>query len=191
MQTAMRRLDDPFHAVTANRREGMLDRTSGHSIYWNEAGHPNGMPVCVCHGGPGSGSNPSRRRFYDPAVWRVVMFDQRGCGRSTPAGSLEDNTLEATIGDMEALRAELGIERWVVAGGSWGSTVAVAYAQAHPECCMGLSLTCMWLAREMDIDWCVLFLFFLLDQLSTSRSFGGFSGVVSVKSGGSFLTRFR
>jgi proline iminopeptidase len=151
--TQMRRLDDPFFTVTPTRSEGMLERSGGHSIHWTEAGHPQGMPVVVVHGGPGSSTNASRRRFYDPAVWRIVMFDQRGCGRSTPAGSLVDNTLQHTIGDMEALRELLGIERWVVAGGSWGSTVAVAYAEAHPESCMGLSLTSMWLARELDIEW--------------------------------------
>ena len=111
------------------------------------------MPVVICSGGPGSGMNQSRRRFYDPCAWRIVMFDQRGCGRSTPAGLLVENTLQHTIEYMEALRDLLGIDRWVVAGGSWGSTVAVAYAEAHPDRCLGLSLTSMWLAREADIQW--------------------------------------
>ena len=149
----MRRLDDPFHPVTPLTAEGMLERSGGHSIYWCEAGKPNGMPVCVVHGGPGSGCNDARRRFYEPTSWRIVMFDQRGCGRSTPAGLLTDNTLQHTIADMEALRELLGIGRWVVAGGSWGSTVSLAYAEAHPDRCLGLSLTSMWLARAQDIDW--------------------------------------
>jgi proline iminopeptidase len=111
------------------------------------------MPVVICSGGPGSGMNQSRRRFYDPTAWRIVMFDQRGCGKSTPTGLLTENTLQHTIDDMEALRELLGIDRWVVAGGSWGSTVAVAYAEANPDSCLGLSLTSMWLAREADIHW--------------------------------------
>jgi proline iminopeptidase len=111
------------------------------------------MPVIVCHGGPGGANTPDRRRFYDPDVFRIVQFDQRGCGQSTPAGLLEDNSLQATIADMEALRAHLGIEKWIVAGGSWGSVVAIAYAEAHPGRCLGLNLTATWLCRARDINW--------------------------------------
>ncbi len=149
----VRRLDDPFFPVTPATHQGMLDRPGGHAIHWEVAGNPDGVPVMICHGGPGGANAPARRRFYDPAVFRIVQFDQRGCGLSRPTGLLEGNSLQATIGDMEALRAMLGIGRWMVAGGSWGSTVALAYAQAHPEACLGINLTCMWLCRAKDIDW--------------------------------------
>ena len=148
-----RRLDDPFHPLTPARASGMLERPDGHSIYWDDAGAPDGMPVIFCHGGPGGASAPSRRRFYDPSRFRIVQFDQRGCGRSVPLGRLEGNSLQGTIADMEAIRQILGIERWMVAGGSWGSVVAIAYAAAHPERCLGVNLTCTWLVRRQDIDW--------------------------------------
>ena len=149
----MKRLDDPFFPVRPPRAEGMLARDNGHAIYWEDAGALGGMPVIQCHGGPGGSSNAARRRFYDDALFRIVRFDQRGCGRSTPAGHLDGITLQATIADMEAIREMLGIEKWIVAGGSWGSTVALAYAEAHPDRCLGLNLTCMWLCRAEDIDW--------------------------------------
>lgn len=149
----IRRLDDPFFPVRPARASGMLERAGGHAIYWEDAGDPALLPVILCHGGPGGAASPTRRRFYDPDRFRVVLFDQRGCGKSTPTGLLADNSLQATIADMEAIREMLGIERWVVAGGSWGSVVAIAYAQAHPERCLGLNLTCTWLVRAKDIDW--------------------------------------
>ena len=149
----MKRLDDPFFPVRPPRAEGMLARDNGHAIYWEDAGALGGMPVIQCHGGPGGSSNAARRRFYDDALFRIVRFDQRGCGRSTPAGHLDGISLQATIADMEAIREMLGIEKWIVAGGSWGSTVALAYAEAHPDRCLGLNLTCMWLCRAEDIDW--------------------------------------
>ncbi len=148
-----RRLDDPFHPVLPARASGMLERPGGHAIYWDDAGSPKAMPVIFCHGGPGGASAPARRRFYDPALFRVIQFDQRGCGRSVPVGRLEGTTLQATIADMEAIREMLGIERWIVAGGSWGSVVAIAYAAAHPERCLGVNLTCTWLVRRRDVDW--------------------------------------
>lgn len=153
MNQPMRRLDDPFHPTRPPRAEGMLERGHGHAIHWSDSGDPAAMPVIFCHGGPGGANNLNRRRFYDPDLFRVVQFDQRGCGKSTPVGHLEENSLQATIGDMEALRELLGIERWVVAGGSWGSTVAIAYAEAHPGRCLGLNLTCTWLARTKDVHW--------------------------------------
>jgi proline iminopeptidase len=149
----VRRLDDPFFAVQKPRASGMLERSGGHAIYWEDAGDPGLMPVILCHGGPGGASAPARRRFYDPAKFRVIQFDQRGCGQSTPTGELAGNSLQATIGDMEAIREMLGIGRWMVAGGSWGSVVAVAYGEAHPERCLGINLTCTWLVRAKDIDW--------------------------------------
>jgi proline iminopeptidase len=149
----IRRLDDPFHPVRPARASGLLERPDGHAIYWEDAGDPALMPIILCHGGPGGAGSASRRRFYDPDKFRVILFDQRGCGKSTPTGRLEGNSLQATIADMEAIRAMLGIGRWVVGGGSWGSVVAVAYAEAHPERCLGLNLTCTWLVRAKDIDW--------------------------------------
>ena len=148
----MRRLDDPFFDVTPARREGWLER-GAHRVYWSEAGAEHGLPLVLVHGGPGGSSSPGYRRFLDPSAWRIVQFDQRGCGRSEPAGLLQDNTLQATITDMEALRESLGIDRWVVAGGSWGSTVAIAYAEAHPGRCLGLVLVSTWLCRKRDTDW--------------------------------------
>ena len=148
-----RRLDDPFHPVLPARASGMLARDGGHSIHWEDAGDPGLMPVILCHGGPGGANAPARRRFYDPTKFRVVQFDQRGCGQSTPTGLLAGNSLQATIADMEAIREMLGIERWIVAGGSWGSVVAIAYAEAHPERCLGVNLTCTWLVRPQDVHW--------------------------------------
>ncbi len=153
MMQTIRRLDDPFHPTGRARASGMLDRADGHAIFWEDAGDPSLMPVILCHGGPGGASNASRRRFWDPARFRIIRFDQRGCGQSTPTGRLEGNSLQATIADMEALRERLGITSWVVAGGSWGSIVALAYAQAHPERCLGINLTCTWLGRAKDLAW--------------------------------------
>lgn len=149
----VRRMDDPFFPAGTPRAEGMLARPGGHTIHWSDSGAIGGMPVIVCHGGPGGSNAAFRRRFYDPSLFRIIQFDQRGCGRSTPVGLLAENSLQATIGDMEALRTLLGVERWMVAGGSWGSVVAVAYAEAHPQRCLGLNLTAQWLCRAKDIDW--------------------------------------
>ena len=132
---------------------GMLETGSVHRIYWETSGNPEGVPVLFVHGGPGSGTSPNQRRFFDPARYRIVLFDQRGCGRSTPHGELADNTTPHLIADMEALRRELGIERWLVFGGSWGSTLALAYAEAHPERCRGLVLRGIFLCRKSEIDW--------------------------------------
>jgi proline iminopeptidase len=149
----MRRLDDPFFPVTAARAEGHIDRPGGHRIYWQDAGAAGGLPIVLVHGGPGGSTSDGYRRTLDSTAMRIVQFDQRGCGRSEPAGRLEDNSLQATIGDMEAIRQLLGIERWVVAGGSWGSTVAIAYAEAHPERTLGLVLIATWLVRRKDVHW--------------------------------------
>ncbi len=149
----MRRLDDCLADVGAPRAEGWLARSGGHRVYWLEAGRPDGLPLVLCHGGPGGSSSPAHRRLCDGGLYRIVQFDQRGCGRSEPAGRLEGNSLQETLGDMEALREARGIERWVVAGGSWGSTVALAYSQAFPERCLGLLLVSTWLLRAQDVDW--------------------------------------
>lgn len=132
---------------------GMLDVGGVHRIYWETSGNPDGIPVLFVHGGPGSGTSPNQRRFFDPARYRIILFDQRGCGRSTPHGELADNTTPHLIADMEVLRARLGVERWLVFGGSWGSTLTLAYAEAHPDRCLGLVLRGIFLCRRSEIDW--------------------------------------
>lgn len=132
---------------------GMLGTAGPHRIYWETSGNPDGLPVLFVHGGPGSGTSPNQRRFFDPARYRIVLFDQRGSGRSMPHGELADNTTPHLIEDMEALRRELGIESWLVFGGSWGSTLTLAYAEAHPERCRGLVLRGIFLCRKSEIDW--------------------------------------
>ena len=124
-----------------------------HELYIDEAGDPDGVPVLFIHGGPGSGCDASSRRFYDPAFYRIVIFDQRGCGRSTPHGELSDNTTHALIADMEAIREHLGIESWVLFGGSWGSTLSLLYAQHHPQRVKALILRGIFLCRQRDFDW--------------------------------------
>ncbi|MCH7794566.1 MAG: alpha/beta fold hydrolase, partial [Proteobacteria bacterium] len=107
---------------------GRLERDPPHRLYWEQSGRPDGQPVVFLHGGPGAGASPEHRRFFDPAHYRIVVFDQRGAGRSNPLGELSANTTPHLIADIEALRERLGVERWLVFGGSWGSTLAIAYA---------------------------------------------------------------
>jgi proline iminopeptidase len=134
-------------------RSGLLSVDSGHNIYWEESGNPSGVPVLFLHGGPGSGATPMHRRFFDPHFYRIVIFDQRGAGRSTPAGSVENNTTPHLIGDIETLRQLLGIDAWLIFGGSWGSTLALAYGEAHPERCRGFVLRGIFLCRPSEIEW--------------------------------------
>jgi proline iminopeptidase len=141
-----------FPEISPNQ-SGYLQLDGLHSMYWEESGSPAGIPVVFLHGGPGAGSGPQHRRFFDPANYRVVVFDQRGAGRSRPFGELQDNTTPHLIGDIEALRRHLGIDRWVVFGGSWGSTLALAYAEAQPQSCLGLILRGIFLCRPVEIDW--------------------------------------
>lgn len=131
----------------------MLRVSDIHEVYFEVSGAINGKPVIVCHGGPGGGSTPSMRRYFDPERYRVIVFDQRGCGRSTPHASLEDNTTWALISDMEMLREHLGVERWQVFGGSWGSTLALAYAQTHPDRVMELVLRGIFTLRREELLW--------------------------------------
>ncbi|MAY29244.1 MAG: prolyl aminopeptidase, partial [Aurantimonas sp.] len=112
---------------------GMLDVGDGHRIYWERCGTPGGRPAVFLHGGPGGGCSPAHRRLFDPAVYDVLLFDQRGCGRSTPHAELAANTTWHLVADIERLRAMVGAETWLVFGGSWGSTLALAYAETHPE----------------------------------------------------------
>src|SRR5512137_529194 len=133
--------------------QGMLPLDGLHTMYWETSGNPDGIPVVFLHGGPGGGSSPRHRRFFDPRAYRIVVYDQRGSGRSTPLGELRDNTTQHLIADLETLRRQLGIPRWLVFGGSWGSTLALAYAQAHPDRCLGLVLRGIFLCRQSEIDW--------------------------------------
>ncbi|HYO63432.1 MAG TPA: prolyl aminopeptidase [Pyrinomonadaceae bacterium] len=132
---------------------GRLQVSPVHNLYYEQAGNPDGLPVVFLHGGPGGGTSPDYRRFFDPAAYRVVLFDQRGSGQSTPHASLEENTTWHLVEDIEKLRAHLGLEDWVVFGGSWGSTLALAYAQTHPQRARALVLRGIFLCRPKEIDW--------------------------------------
>jgi proline iminopeptidase len=134
-------------------QQGHLKVSPVHEIYYEQSGNPDGRPVVFVHGGPGGGTEAFQRRFFDPAAYRIVLFDQRGAGKSRPSGSLEDNTTWHLVADMERLREELGIDRWVVFGGSWGSTLGLAYAETHPERVRGLILRGIFLVRPKEIAW--------------------------------------
>lgn len=124
-----------------------------YTIYFEECGTPDGIPVLVVHGGPGAGCNPEQRRFFDPNVYRIILFDQRGCGRSVPVGSLENNNTQALLADMEAIRKELDIDKWLLFGGSWGAALSLLYAQAYPQHVLGMVLRSVLLANQADRDW--------------------------------------
>ena len=134
-------------------RRGMLPVDARHTLYWEECGNPDGVPVLFLHGGPGAGLSPQHRRFFDPAFYRVILFDQRGAGQSTPLGEWRDNTTQLLIADIERLRTMFGIDQWLVFGGSWGSTLALAYGQAHPQVCLGFILRGIFLCTRAEIDW--------------------------------------
>jgi len=145
----------PLFAPLDAYASGMLDVGGKHRLYWEQSGNPAGVPVVFLHGGPGAGTAPAYRRFFDPESYRIVLFDQRGAGRSTPEADLTDNTTGDLIVDIEALRRHLGIERWVVFGGSWGSTLALAYGQSFPERCIGFILRGIFLFSPEEVDWFV------------------------------------
>jgi len=132
---------------------GLLDVGDGHRLYFERCGKPDGLPVLFLHGGPGSGCNPRQRQLFDPARFQVVLFDQRGCGRSTPRGGCHANTTRELIDDIERLRLHLGIGRWLVFGGSWGAALGVAYCSAHPQACLGAILRGSFLTGQPDLDW--------------------------------------
>lgn len=134
-------------------RHGILDVGDGHRMYFEECGNPHGKPVAIVHGGPGGGANATMRRYHDPQQHRILLFDQRGCGRSTPHASLDANTTWHLVADMERLRRHLGIERWQLFGGSWGSTLALAYAQSHPERVTEMILRGIFLLRQAELKW--------------------------------------
>ncbi|WP_395403832.1 alpha/beta fold hydrolase [Pseudoduganella sp. UC29_106] len=136
----------------APRHSGMLQVDDIHTIYWEEVGNPDGIPVVFLHGGPGAGLSPQHRRFFNPDHYRVILFDQRGAGKSTPLGDVRNNTTQLLIEDIERLRTRFGIEKWLVFGGSWGSTLALAYGEAHPERCLGFVLRGIFLCTKKEID---------------------------------------
>ncbi|KMZ12536.1 Proline iminopeptidase [Candidatus Burkholderia humilis] len=136
-----------------NFEEGMLDVGDGHVMYWRTQGPKDEPVMLVVHGGPGGAMNVKWAEALEADKWRIVFFDQRGCGKSTPFGKLEHNGIDALVGDMEKLRVALGIERWAIFGGSWGTTLGIAYGVAHPERCTGFLLRGVFLARREDIDW--------------------------------------
>ena len=132
---------------------GYLPLSGGHVMYWEQAGNPNGRPVLFLHGGPGAGAGAVHRRFFDPNFWRIVIFDQRGAGRSRPLGGLDNNSTSDLVSDIEILRRHLAIERFLLFGGSWGSTLALAYAQAHPLRVAGAVLRGVFLGRPQEVEW--------------------------------------
>src|SRR5947209_2120004 len=142
-----------FYPEIEATHTGMLRVSDLHEIYYEESGNPKGKPVVFVHGGPGGGTEPKQRRFFDPEAYRIVLFDQRGCGKSLPYAELRENTTPDLVADMERLRAHLGIARWQVFGGSWGSTLPLAYAQAHPEHVTELVLRGIFMLRRWEIEW--------------------------------------
>jgi len=134
-------------------RNGYLSVDDLHTLYWEECGNPNGVPVLFLHGGPGAGLSPKHRQFFDPKYYRIVLFDQRGAGQSRPLGEVRQNTTQLLIADIEQLRQSLDIAQWLVFGGSWGSTLALAYGQAHPQHCTGFVLRGIFLCTRAEIDW--------------------------------------
>ena len=141
-----------FHSIEPYDRR-ILDVGEGHQIYVEQCGNPNGLPVVVLHGGPGGGCSPMMRRFFDPAIFRVVLFDQRGCGKSKPHASVESNTTWHLVDDIERIRSVLGIENWAVFGGSWGATLSLVYAQTHPDRVKQLILRGVFLMTQRELDW--------------------------------------
>jgi proline iminopeptidase len=136
----------PYHTF-------FLNTGSIHQVYVEESGNANGIPILFLHGGPCSGTKPDHRRFLNPAYYRIILFDQRGCGMSTPFGELEDNTTQGLCADMEQIRQQLKIKQWLLFGGSWGATLALLYAQQHPESVSGMIIRGVFLARQQDLDW--------------------------------------
>ncbi len=134
-------------------KHGMLKVDDIHSLYWEECGNPNGVPIVFLHGGPGSGCNADQRRFFDPSFYRIILFDQRGAGRSTPHAELKNNSPQHLIADLEALRQFLHVKQWLLFGGSWGSTLAIAYGETHPQHCLGFILRGIFLMAESEKDW--------------------------------------
>ena len=146
-------LADVLYPPIEPHTTGMLQVSDVHTIAWEQSGSADGIPVVVIHGGPGGGGQPSYRQYFDPAAFNIIQFDQRGCGKSTPYAELEGNNTQASVSDLEALRAHLGLEKWHVFGGSWGSTLSLIYAQYHPERVMSLVLRGIFMCRKSELHW--------------------------------------
>jgi proline iminopeptidase len=142
-----------YAPITDVNAYGFLPESDGHEVYWEECGNPRGIPVVMLHGGPGGGISDVMRRFHDPDLYRIILFDQRGCGKSRPRACLEHNTTWHLIADMERLREHLGVDRWQVFGGSWGSTLGLAYAQKHPDRVTGLIVRGIFTLRRSELEW--------------------------------------
>lgn len=142
-----------LHPATEPFNKGFLRVSLIHEIYFEESGNPHGIPVLHIHGGPGARSKPRYRQLYNPEKYRIILFDQRGCGRSKPAGEIKDNTIRDLVEDIEKLREYLEIDKWTLHAPSWGSTLGLAYAEKYPECVKTIVLRGVWLCRKVDIDW--------------------------------------
>ncbi len=143
----------PLYPEIKPNQSDYLDTQQGHQVYYEESGSLDGIPIVFLHGGPGAGTSSVHRRYCDPEKYRMILVDQRGCGRSTPHGAIENNSTQDLINDLEAIREKLGIDRWVVMGGSWGATLALIYAESCPQRVMGLILRGVFLGRKQDIHW--------------------------------------
>ncbi|MBL4691785.1 MAG: prolyl aminopeptidase [Magnetovibrio sp.] len=145
--------DNELYPAFKSFDQGHLNVGDGHTLYFERAGNPDGIPVLYLHGGPGAGCSPSQRRYFNPDIFLVVQFDQRGAGRSTPGASTHANTTDLLVADIETLRQHLSIDRWLVAGGSWGVTLALAYGQSHPAACLGFLLRGVFLGTDVETEW--------------------------------------
>jgi proline iminopeptidase len=146
-------VNEHFYPEIEPYETGELKVDAPHVLYWEQCGNPDGEPVLFVHGGPGAGCTEADRRFFDPEHYRIVLLDQRGCGRSRPVGELSNNSADHLVADFERLREQLGIERWHVFGGSWGSTLGLHYAEEHPQRCLTLVLRGIWMLRDEEIAW--------------------------------------
>lgn len=149
----MHKQDYPLFPEITPFSTDLFRTNDGHEIYYEVCGNPNGYPVVFLHGGPGSGCNPGQRRFFDPDFYQIILVDQRGCGRSKPLGSTDNNTTQHLVNDLDAIRIKLNIDQWLVFGGSWGSTLALSYAVHHPAQTSGLILRGIFLARPIEMQW--------------------------------------
>ncbi|MEX0810372.1 MAG: prolyl aminopeptidase [Dongiaceae bacterium] len=175
----------PFYPEIQPFDSGQLAVDGRHRLYWEQCGNPKGVPILFLHGGPGAGAGPVHRRFFDPDHYRIVIFDQRGAGRSEPVGEIVDNTTPLLIQDIETLRRKFGIERWHVFGGSWGSTLSIAYAEAHPERVLSLVLRGIFLCRRSEINW---FLYGM--RTIAPEAWRAFAGYLPPDERGDLLTNF-